>query len=83
MNSKWILLPVMIALAGLILPLLAQSIYPTRLKDSEAVCLGSPEFPVHADGVSDDTIAIQAAINAAEAEHLEGIWSCIYYLPES
>jgi sugar lactone lactonase YvrE len=61
-----------IALASaLVLPLQAQSVYPTRLEDPEAIYLGSARFPVYTGG--DDSAVLQAAIDAAEAEHVQGI----------
>ena len=50
----------------------AMSFYPVRLEDPNAVYLTPDSFPVHADGVTDDSPAIQAAIDRA-AEHGEGI----------
>jgi len=50
----------------------AVSYYPVRLEDPKAVYLTPDSFPVHGDGVADDSAAIQAAINLA-AEHGEGI----------
>ena len=73
MRPKRIVLPVVLVLLGLVLPLCAQSVYPQRLDDAEAIYLGSAEFPTPADGIGDDSDAIQAVINAAEAEHVEGI----------
>jgi sugar lactone lactonase YvrE len=73
MNSKWRVLPGIVVLLGLVLPLQAQSVYSTRLDDPEAIYLGSARFPVHADGSSDDSAAIQAAIDATQAEHVQGI----------
>ena len=60
-------------LLGMVLPLSAQSVYPTRLDDPEAVYLTPDKFGVHADGKSDDSAAVQAAIDAAEKAHGEGI----------
>ncbi|HZZ38315.1 MAG TPA: glycosyl hydrolase family 28-related protein, partial [Acidobacteriaceae bacterium] len=51
----------------------AQSYYPLRLDDPAAVYLTSDRFPVHANGRDDDSAAIQAAIDAAETAHGEGI----------
>lgn len=51
----------------------AASVYPVRLDDPEAVYLTPDRFPVHADGVADDSAAIQAAIDAMETAHGEGI----------
>jgi Pectate lyase superfamily protein/SMP-30/Gluconolactonase/LRE-like region len=50
----------------------AVSYYPVRLEDPDAVYLTPDSFPVHGDGATDDSTAIQAAINRA-AEHDEGI----------
>lgn len=41
------------------------SVYRAVPQDSSAVVLGSGDFPVHGDGVGDDTAAIQAAIDEA------------------
>ncbi len=60
-------------LLGLVLPARGASYYPLRLEDSKAVYLTKDQFPVKADGVADDSAAIQAAIDKAEAEHGEGI----------
>jgi hypothetical protein len=69
MNKRSIfLLPFLFAA----LPLFAASYYPQRLDDPKAVYLTPDKFPVHADGVADDTDALQAAIDRA-AEHGEGI----------
>src|ERR1700734_3140070 len=54
------------------LPLFAASYYPQRLDDPKAVYLTPDKFSVHADGVADDSDAIQAAIDKA-AQHGEGI----------
>jgi sugar lactone lactonase YvrE len=48
------------------------SYYPQRLDDPQAIYLTTDNFPVHGDGVADDSGAIQAAIDRA-AEHGEGI----------
>ena len=50
----------------------AASYYPLRLDDPKAVYLTPDRFPVHADGVADDSDALQAAIDRA-ADHGEGI----------
>jgi hypothetical protein len=44
----------------------------TRLDDPKAVYLAAPQFGVHADGTSDDSAAMQAAIDKAESSR-EGI----------
>jgi sugar lactone lactonase YvrE len=51
----------------------SQSYYPAKLDDPTAVYLTRDNFPVHADGVADDSEAIQAAIDKVEADHGEGI----------
>jgi sugar lactone lactonase YvrE len=64
------ILAFLLSLAGL--PIRAASYYPVRLNDAKAVYLTADNFPVHGDGVADDSAAIQAAIDRA-AEHGEGI----------
>ena len=51
----------------------SQSYYPAKLDDPAAVYLTKDNFPVHADGVADDSEAIQAAIDKVEEQHGEGI----------
>jgi Pectate lyase superfamily protein len=51
----------------------AASFYPIRLDDSQAVYLTPDDFPVHADGQSDDSEAVQAAINKVQETTGEGI----------
>ena len=48
------------------------SVITTRLDDPKAVYLASPPFTVHADGKTDDSAAIQAAIDKADVNR-EGI----------
>ncbi len=55
-----------------------ESYYPVRLQDAKAVYLTKDQFPVHGDGVADDSAAIQSAIDQAAAEHNEGI----LFIPE-
>src|ERR1700744_5868457 len=55
------------------LPLYAASYYPVRFDDPQAVYRTPDRFPVHADGAGDDSDALQAAINAEELAHGEGI----------
>ncbi|HEY0306731.1 MAG TPA: glycosyl hydrolase family 28-related protein [Acidobacteriaceae bacterium] len=54
------------------------SLYPVRLQDPGAVYLTRPEFPVHANGVGDDTAVLQAAIDRIQSTHLQGI----LFIPE-
>lgn len=73
MNLKWIALPEIVVLLGLGLSLRAQSAYPTRLEDHEAIYLGSTRFPADSDSSADSSAIIQAAIDAAETQHGQGI----------
>ena len=50
----------------------AESYYPLRPEDAKAIYLTPDGFSVHGDGVTDDSAAMQAAIDRA-AEHGEGI----------
>jgi hypothetical protein len=50
----------------------AASYYPLRLEDAKAIYLTADNFPVHGDGVADDSAAVQAAVDRA-SEHGEGI----------
>src|ERR1700739_2237114 len=51
----------------------SSSYYPQRLDDPAAVYVTSPAFSVHPDGVTDDTAALQSAIDKiAETTH-EGV----------
>src|ERR1035438_1283983 len=43
------------------------SYYPERPKDAKAVYLVKDSFPVHADGVGDDSVVIQQAIDKVKA----------------
>jgi sugar lactone lactonase YvrE len=57
----------------LVLPVWGSSHYPTRLYDPKGVYLTPDKFPVHADGNSDDSAAIQSAIDTVEEQNGEGI----------
>src|SRR5713226_1834398 len=46
---------------------------PLRLDDPKAVYLTPENFSVHADGITDDTEALQSAINKAQETTGEGI----------
>jgi hypothetical protein len=56
----------------------AVSYYPVRLDDAQAVYLTRESVPVHADGVTDDAAAIQAAINKVQETTKKGI----VFIPE-
>ena len=62
-----------LVLALAALPLSAASYYPLRLDDAKAVYLTPQQFPVHGDGVADDSAAVQSAINAAGKKSGDGI----------
>jgi len=51
----------------------AASVFTTRLDDPTAVYLTAPDFGAHADGQSDDSAALQAAIDKAENNVRQGI----------
>jgi Pectate lyase superfamily protein/SMP-30/Gluconolactonase/LRE-like region len=53
--------------------LCANSQYPARPDDAKAVYLTSDHFPVHADGVADDSDALQQAINKVQETTVQGI----------
>jgi len=65
---KWLLV-----LTLLTTPIGAQSYFPLRLDDPKAVYLTKENFPVHGDGISDDTEALQSAINKVQETTGEGI----------
>ena len=62
-----------ILLHGIASAAFASSAIATRLDDPKAVYLTAPEFGAHADGTSDDSAALQAAIDKAENNVHEGI----------
>ena len=51
----------------------ASSAYPTRPDDPAAVYLTPRDFQVHGDGIADDSLAIQAAIDKLQETKGEGI----------
>jgi Pectate lyase superfamily protein/SMP-30/Gluconolactonase/LRE-like region len=53
--------------------LCANSQYPARLDDPKAVYLTPDHFPVHADGMADDSDALQQAINKVQETTTQGI----------
>jgi sugar lactone lactonase YvrE len=54
-------------------PLLATSYFTDRPDDPRAVYLTPDKFPVHADGIADDTDALQQAIDKVEETTNQGI----------
>lgn len=66
-------LPCAVLLLGVSSCASAASVFTTRLDDPKAVYLTAPEFGVHADGIGDDSAAIQAALDKAEGNAREGI----------
>jgi sugar lactone lactonase YvrE len=62
------------ALLSSALPLYAQtSYYPSRLDDPKAFYLTPDNFPVHADGIADDSAVLQQAINKVQETSNQGI----------
>jgi sugar lactone lactonase YvrE len=55
------------------LPLLASSYYPARLDDAKAINLTPENFSVKADGVTDDSAALQEALNRVQEKTNQGI----------
>src|SRR6266404_9481842 len=53
--------------------LCADSQYPARLDDAKAVYLTPDNFPVRADGVADDSDALQQAVNKVQETTTQGI----------
>src|SRR4051812_30830302 len=51
----------------------AQSVFTSRPDDPAAIHLAAPEFSVRADGIADDTAAIQSAIDKAGASFSGGL----------
>jgi hypothetical protein len=54
-------------------PLSATSYYTERLEDARAIYLTRDKFPVHGDGIGDDSEALQAAINKVQETTYQGI----------
>ncbi|HUP03173.1 MAG TPA: glycosyl hydrolase family 28-related protein [Bryobacteraceae bacterium] len=50
---------------GLVSPAFSASSIATRLDDPAAVYLAAPDFGAHADGLADDSVALQSAIDKA------------------
>ncbi len=58
---------------GAAMPAVASSVYTQRPDDKAAVYLTKDEFDVHADGVDDDSAALQAAIDRVQETTVQGI----------
>ena len=56
-----------------VLTLFAASYYPERPQDSTAIYVTPSAFPVHGDGIADDTQALQQAIDTIAKTKHEGI----------
>lgn len=56
-----------------VVPALAASYYTLRMDDPKAIYLASKNFPVHGDGIADDTNAIQAAVDKVQETTNQGI----------
>ncbi len=65
-------LAIVTALAASV-PLWGSSYYPARLDDARAVYLTRDHFPVHGDGIADDSDALQRAINKVQETTNQGI----------
>ncbi len=61
-----VVLPLSVAMFG-------TSYYPARIDDAKAVYLERTYFPVHGDGVADDSDAVQQAINKVQETTNQGI----------
>jgi sugar lactone lactonase YvrE len=61
------------ALVFIAAPLYGASYYPNKLDDPKAVYVTRDQFPIHGDGIADDTDAIQQAINKVEETSQQGI----------
>jgi sugar lactone lactonase YvrE len=65
-------LAIVTALAAAV-PLWGSSYYPARLDDGRAVYLTRDHFPVHGDGIAEDSDALQQAINKVQETTNQGI----------
>ena len=55
-------------------PSLCNSYYKSRVEDARAVYVTADKFPVHADGVGDDTDALQQAIDKVQETTTQGFF---------
>src|SRR5580693_404698 len=74
---KTLLLPAALLIVAMLssgVPLRAgTSYYPSRVNDPKAIYLTSDNFPVKADGIADDSAALQQAINKVQEARQQGI----------
>jgi hypothetical protein len=82
LESSRVIQPLFLAVALLFMasatPLVASSYYPLRPNDPLAAYLDRGQFGVHADGVGDDSDALQQAINHVEETTHQGV----VFIPE-
>ena len=62
-----------VAMLSAAVPVLGRSYYPARLDDAKAIYLTPTEFSVKANGIADDSDAIQEAINKVRETTNQGI----------
>jgi hypothetical protein len=68
-----VLLAIAMTLPAAIPVFASSSYYPARLDDAKAVYLTHDSFPVHADGLADDSDVVQQAINKVQETTNQGI----------
>ncbi len=72
-NELMNILKAVLAIVMMAVPLLGSSYYPGRLDDPKAVYLTPDRFAVKADGIADDSEALQQAINKVQETTNQGI----------
>jgi len=70
---KTLLAAIALSITAVSLSASSSSYYPSRLDDPKAVYLTPENFPVHGDGIADDTDAVQQAINNVQETTNQGI----------
>jgi Pectate lyase superfamily protein/SMP-30/Gluconolactonase/LRE-like region len=70
---KFKILLALFAASAALSPLVAASYYTEQPKDAQAVLVTPGNFAIHGDGISDDSDAIQQAINKVQEAHNEGV----------